>query len=183
MRAVAKQSHAQIRFVATPVDARQLSDELDGFRTLFTSFHHFPPKVARSILQDAVNRQQGIAVLEQTSRHPVALLMMLALPVIALLAVPFMRPFRLSRLFWTYLLPAIPLVLCVDGIVSCLRTYSATEMANLIGELHGPVYVWELGHVPSPLSPIGILYTIGYPAAHAGDVEAVATLPRVDAMK
>jgi hypothetical protein len=183
MRAAAKQSHDQIRFVATPVDATQLSDKLDGFRTLFTSFHHFPPKVARSILQDAVNRQQGIAVLEQTSRQSVALLVMLALPVLALLIAPFIRPLRLSRLFWTYLLPAIPLVLCIDGIVSCLRTYSATEMAELIGALHGPAYVWEIGHVPSPLSPIGILYTIGYPADHAGDVEEVATLPRVDAMK
>jgi hypothetical protein len=183
MRLAAKHSQGQIRYVETPVDATRLSNELDGFRTLFTSFHHFPPKIARSILQDAVHRQQGIAIFEQTSRHPLAFLVMLVLPLLALLAVPFIRPFRLSRLFWTYLLPAIPLVLCLDGMVSCLRTYSATEMAQLIAALPEHAYVWETGRVPSPLSPIGILYTIGTPVTRASDIDSDETLPRVDVMK
>jgi hypothetical protein len=169
MQVAAKQSRGQIRYVATPVDATQLDAELEGFRTLFTAFHHFPPKVARAILQDAVNRQQGIGIFEQTNRQPIAFLVMLLLPLIALLAVPFIRPFRGSRLFWTYLLPAIPLILCVDGIISCLRTYSAREMAELIVGLQGNSYTWDIGRVPSPFSPIGILYTIGYPAIHGSD--------------
>ncbi|MCC6453861.1 MAG: class I SAM-dependent methyltransferase [Caldilineaceae bacterium] len=183
MQAAVKQSHEQIRYIATPVDATHLDAELEGFRTLFTAFHHFPPTVARAILQDAVNRQQGIGIFEQTSRKPLSILVMLLLPLIALIVVPFVRPFRLSRLFWTYLLPAIPLVLCIDGIVSCLRTYSASEMAELIAGVQGNSYIWDIGRVRSPLSPIGILYTIGYPAALGGDTDAVGTWPRVEAMK
>jgi hypothetical protein len=163
MRAAAQVSQGQIHFVATSVDVTKLHGELEGFRTLFTAFHHFPPVVARAILQDAVDRGQGIAIFEQTRRSPLALLVMLFLPLISLLVVPFIRPFRLSRLFWTYLLPVIPLVLCIDGMISCLRTYSEAEMAALIAGLQGAAYTWEIGRVPSPLSPIGVFYTIGYP--------------------
>ena len=183
MRAAAQRSHGQIRFVETPVDATQLGPQLDGFRTLFTSFHHFPPHIARAILRDAVRQAQGIGIFEQTRRSPLALGVMLFLPLIALLVVPFIRPFRPSRLFWTYLLPAIPLVLCIDGIISCLRTYSEREMAEMIAEVDGVPYVWEIGSVPAPLSPIGILYTIGYPDLRAYDIGSVATAPRVEVMK
>jgi hypothetical protein len=155
----------RVRYLADPVDATQVPPALQGFRTLFTAFHHFPPGVAQAILQNAVDHRQGIGIFEQTRRHPLAFLIMLVLPVVALLTVPFMRPFRWSRLFWTYLIPAIPCVLCFDGIVSCLRTYSTDELQSLIAGLHAPAYVWKVGHLPSPLSPIGVTYAVGYPNA------------------
>ena len=50
---------AQIDFVATPVDATNVPEELQGLRTLFTAFHHFDPPTAQAILQDAVERRPG----------------------------------------------------------------------------------------------------------------------------
>jgi len=114
-------------------------------------------------LQSAVDEGQGIAVFEQTRRHPLALLMMLTLPFLAWLLTPFIRPWRPARLFWTYIIPAIPLVLCFDGIVSCLRTYSPDELLALAEGLHGAPYTWRAGRVRSPLSPIGVTYLIGVP--------------------
>lgn len=153
----------RIRWTETPVDATAVPADLSGFRTLFTAFHHFPPATARAILQDAVDQGQGIGIFEQTRRHPLALLIMLSLPLQALLLVPFIRPIRPARLFWTYIVPAIPLVLCLDGIVSCLRTYSEDELRQMCHSLHGEAYHWSIGRVPSPLSPIGVLYAIGTP--------------------
>ena len=57
-----KTSHTTIIFSVEPVDATCVSRDLKGFRTLFTSFHHFPPDGARAILQDAVEQQQGVGV-------------------------------------------------------------------------------------------------------------------------
>ena len=71
----------------------------------------------QAILQDAVTQKQGIAIFEQTHRHPLALLLMLVLPFIAWPATPFIRAFRWRRLLFTYLLPIIPAVLCFDGLV------------------------------------------------------------------
>lgn len=158
----------QLHFIVTPVDATQLPADLTGFRTLFTAFHHFSPQHAQAILQDAVNANQGIAIFEQTARTPVALLTMFLLPFLGLLAAPFIWPWRRAHFFWTFIIPAIPLVLWFDGMISCLRTYSASELAMLIDKLDpapsGVVYIWQIGKVRSPLSPIGVSYVIGYPA-------------------
>jgi hypothetical protein len=162
-QAAARDSGGRIQGYPAPVDATQPPPEHSGFRTLFTAFHHFPPAAARAVLQDAIHHNRGIGVFEQTRRSPLALAMMLLLPLIALLAAPLFRPWRVERFFWTYLIPAIPLVLCVDGLVSCLRTYSIEEMAALVAELEGPLYDWEIGWLPSPYSPIGVSYAIGAP--------------------
>jgi hypothetical protein len=156
-------SPAHLIFVPFPVDATRVSPSLPGFRTLFTAFHHFAPGTAQAILQSAVDERQGIAIFEQTRRHPLALLVMLVLPLLALLLTPFIRPWRADRFFWTYVIPAIPFVLCCDGIVSCLRTYEPAELLALTSHLHGPVYTWQAGRVRSPLSPVGVTYLIGVP--------------------
>src|ERR1043166_1308225 len=52
------------------VDARAVPPELDGFRTIFTAFHHFRPAEARAILADAVARKQGIGIFEIARRAP-----------------------------------------------------------------------------------------------------------------
>ena len=74
--------------------------------------------------------------------------MMLVLPWLAVLAAPFVRPFRLERLFWTWVIPVVPFVLMFDGIVSCLRTYSPAELAQLTAEVQTPAgglpYHWRL---------------------------------------
>ncbi len=148
-----------------PVDATRVPPSLQGFRTMFTAFHHFEPAVARTILQDAVSQRQGIAIFEQTRRHPLALPVLLAIPLIAWLATPLVRPWRWWRCLWTYLIPVIPTVLCFDGLVSCLRTYSIAEMRAMVATLDAPDYVWDIGRVPCPLSPLGITYLIGYAAS------------------
>lgn len=154
-----------ITFAPSPVDATQVPASLVGFRTLFTAFHHFQPEAARAILHDAVRHRQGIGIFEQTRRHPLALLVMLTLPLLVWLATPFIRPFRWSRLFFTYVIPVIPAVILFDGVVSCLRTYSPAELRTFVAGLDGPAYVWEIGQVSSPLSPIGVIYLIGYPVS------------------
>ena len=158
-------SATQIVFVPFPVDATRVSPALPGFRTLFTAFHHFDPHTAQAILQSAVDQGQGIGIFEQTRRSPLGLLVMLVLPLLAWLFTPFLRPFHWSRFFWTYIIPAIPAVLLLDGLVSCLRTYEPHELRAMVEQLHGCSYHWEIGRAGSPLSPLGITYLVGWPGS------------------
>ena len=151
-------------FSAEPVSALDVPKELTGLRTLFSSFHHFPPAQAASILHDAVNKRQGIAIAESTQRHPLLIAYMLLTPWIVLLTSPFQAPFRWSRLFWTYLVPAIPLAVMFDGIVSCLRTYTPTEMMSLVKTVPGhETYDWQTGIDRHKGLPVGVTYLIGVP--------------------
>jgi len=146
-----------------PVDATAVPARLTGFRTIFTGLHHFPPELARAILADAVAQRRGIGVFEFTQRSWLSLLSMCLTPFFAMLATPLITPFRWSRLFWTYVVPVVPLAIMFDGMVSCLRTYTPDEMRALVAGLDDEGYYWEIGKqtVPGALGPI--TYLIGTP--------------------
>lgn len=159
------QAREHLTYSTEPVDAKHVPKDVTGFRTLFTAFHHFRPDDARAILQDAVNSGEGIAVFEATKRSLVPCLAMLLTPIVVLLVTPFIRPFRWSRLFWTYLVPLVTVLTPFDGIVSCLRTYTVDELRTMTDELTGPAYHWEIGEEPVSGAPASITYLIGYPEA------------------
>jgi hypothetical protein len=158
-------SENKISFRADPIDATQIPIELKGFRTLFTSFHHFPPKDARAILQNVVDTQQGIGIFEIARRNPVTIFLTFLVPVVPLITTPFIRPFRWSSLIWIYLIPIVPFVLLFDGIVSCIRAYSPKELAELTEGLSANAYDWKMGEEKGSLLPVPITYLIGYPIA------------------
>jgi hypothetical protein len=148
----------------TPVSADAVPATLGGFRTMFSAFHHFAPDDARRVLADAAARGAGIAVFEATRRDARAILLTCLTPLLVLLATPFIRPFKWSRLFWTYVVPAIPLAVLFDGIVSCLRTYTPDELRALAAQTVGAErYHWEAGETGD--GPIPVTYLLGVPRA------------------
>jgi hypothetical protein len=162
--------HQSIRYHPEPVDVTKVPDELAGFRTIFSAFHHFRPEQAGAILADAVRKGQGIAVFEGTHHSALAMLLMLLVPLMLLLTTPFIRPFRWSRLFWTYLIPVVPATSLFDGLVSCLRTYSVHELRELTAGLGRTDYQWDIGEVKGTGGPIPITYLIGLPAKSTNGV-------------
>ena len=155
-------SQGLINFVVESVDAQQVPPYLKGFRTIFSSFHHFSPDEALAILQNAVDQHEGIAIFEAVQRHPWVILLACLNPFIVLLLTPFIRPFRWSRLFWTYVIPAVPFVVLFDGIISFLRSYAVTELQELSRKLSGSKFYWDTGTARGGLLPV--TYLIGYPA-------------------
>jgi hypothetical protein len=142
-----------------PVDAAHVPESLSGFRTIFSSFHHFPDNIARDVLGDAVRCGQGFAMTEVTSRTLRAFATILLMPIFALILTPRMRPFRWSRLLLTYLLPLIPFVVLWDGLVSCFRTRTPQELLALTNTF--PQYEWTAGYASGRwLAPV---YLIGRP--------------------
>lgn len=152
---------AGFAFHPSPVDARAVPEQLDGFRTIFTAFHHFRPAEARAILADAVRRRQGIGVFEIARRAPREVAVIALTWLGALLAAPFVRPWRWSRMLWTYVPPVLPLVGTFDGVISCLRTYTKAELRELVHGLDG--YDWEIGDFRGGWSPLRGTYLIGVP--------------------
>jgi hypothetical protein len=158
-------SKNRIAFYPDSVDTMKVPVELQGFRTMFTSFHHFPPEEARAVLQNAVDAGQSIGIFEITRRAPSTISLMFPWALMPFVFTPLIRPFRWSRLVWTYVVPIIPLVLLFDGVVSCLRTYRPQELREMIKELVGIEYQWEVGEHSKAAGRPSIIYLIGYPLA------------------
>jgi hypothetical protein len=86
------------------------------------------------------------------------LAMPLQLPAILLLT-PWVRPFRWSRLVFTYALPLIPLLVLVDGTVSMLRLYLEDELRELVASIPGHEgFAWDIGSTPIPGAPVGLTH-------------------------
>lgn len=147
-------------FVKTKVDARNVPKELKGLRTQFLSLHHFKSKDAQQILQNAVDSKSAIAIFEAQERSIPSVLAMFFSPITLLLTTPFIRPFKIGRLIFTYLIPIVPLFVWWDGMVSSLRTYSVKEMEELVKNVvNNESFNWKIGKVKS--GPGVILYLIG----------------------
>jgi hypothetical protein len=154
-----------------PVDVLDTPRDLAGFRTMFTAFHHFTPEEARAILRDAAERRQGIAIFEIPKPSVRTALAVFLVPFAYLGLVPFLRPFRWSRLLWAYLLPVIPFVLWFDGMVSCMRAYTPRELKELAEGLPDG-YRWEAGEkTGSGFMPATVTYLIGCPVARERSAE------------
>jgi hypothetical protein len=152
-----------VRYETESIDATDVPERLTGFRTVLTAFHHFRPADARAILASAVRDRQGIAICEAASRTPGAMGMILGVPLAVWLLTPVIRPFRWSRLFWTYVVPVVPAAMMFDGIVSCLRIYTPDEMKAMAVEAGGEAFDWESGIDYPRWSAIPIPYLIGIP--------------------
>jgi hypothetical protein len=143
----------------TPVDATDVPADLTGVRTMFNAFHHFPPDLAGAILADAVRQRRAIVVVEAINRRALGLAgLPLQIPAMVMLT-PFVRPFRWSRLLFTYLVPLIPLLVLFDGTISMLRIYHPDELRALVAGVPGQEsYTWDIGEAAG-LGPIHLVGT------------------------
>ncbi len=149
--------------VETPVDATDVVSGLEGLRTLFTAFHHFPPREAERVLADAVRKGEGIAIFEYTERNLwLWTVPSLLIPLLVAVSTPFIRPFSWRRLLWTYVVPVVPLVAMWDGLVSNFRSYTPEELLDLASGAGGSGHRWQSGRVRS-LGLSRVTYLIGWP--------------------
>jgi hypothetical protein len=62
---------------------------------------------------------------------------------------------------FTYLIPIIPILVCWDGIVSVLRTYTLKELNQMIRELNNyEDYIWKIDKIKS--GPSMVTYLLAY---------------------
>ena len=158
---IAAASNGRIDFERESVDARNVPARLDGLRTIFNGFHHLPPADARAVLHAAAAARQPIAIFELSERS-VRTLPVLLTPLMVWISTPFMRPFTWRRLFWTYVLPMVPLTCLWDGIVSQLRAYTVPELREM-SQGSAPMR-WEIGQVPIAKGRGRLTYLLGFPA-------------------
>lgn len=144
-------------YLADPVDAMTGGGSLDGMRTMSGALHHFSPFAVRAIVANIVAKRQPLAFFDVAASPavrgtPIVLapalmaLNMAILFITALALVPFVRPFRLSRLLLSYLPPLIPFVVAWDGTVSALRAYTPEELLAIARTVPGGgTYDWKAG--------------------------------------
>lgn len=150
-----------ITYHQKPVDATMVPKELQGVRLMCNCFHHFSPKSAKKIIADAAQSGSSIAIIEMVNRSPFGFLGVFVGLLVSLVITPFIKPFRLSRFFLTYLFPIVPFVVLWDGLVSCLRVYSVKELTELTSDLQN--YQFDIGTISIGPKGAYVTYLLGFP--------------------
>ncbi|WP_149303950.1 hypothetical protein [Pareuzebyella sediminis] len=143
----------KISYSESPVNAKDLKNAPDGLLTMINSFHHMRPKEAREILASATERGQSILIYEMVENKMPLFLWWLLLPlsltiliIMVFFMTPFVKPLTWRQIFFTYLLPVIPICYAWDGQASMPRIYALKDIDLLLEGLPTDKYVWEQGY-------------------------------------
>lgn len=162
-RILKERTAGQIDFANYSVDAANVPNDLKGFRVMFSAIHHFHPEQVKNILQNAVDSNAPIGIFDGYEKNMLAILLVILFhPIALLLFTPFFKPFSFSRLFFTYIIPFIPIYTVWDGCVSILRMYKFQELLKIANQTKANNYQWKAGKVKNKYG-IHSTYLIGYP--------------------
>ncbi|MEO6902396.1 MAG: class I SAM-dependent methyltransferase [Bacteroidia bacterium] len=160
---IKERAAGQIDFINYSVDAANVPKHLKGFRVMFSAIHHFQPEQVKNILQNAIDNNAPIGIFDGYEKNVLAFLSVIIFhPIAFLLFTPFFKPFSFSRLFFTYIIPLIPIYTVWDGCVSILRMYKSEELLRIANKTNANHYVWKAGKMKNNYG-IHSTYLIGYP--------------------
>lgn len=140
---------SNIDFISTPVNALNYDFKPNELLTLYTAFHHFDDLSAKELIRNAIRNRSFICINEFVQRDLKSLLLVLPSPLGMLFLMPFVTPFSFKRLFFTYLIPAIPFVTLWDIIVTVMRIRTEKELRSMVSEFKE--YEWHYIERPSKL--------------------------------
>lgn len=133
----------RVGFFDSPVAFSALPEQFRAL-TIFSAFHHLPPKAASSLLAEVVAHRDGICIVEFTRRTWLDLASMIPAFFLNLLA-PLTTPrFRLGKLL---LSPVTAAMVSFDGLVSALRSYSADEILAMLPPGTDGIFLVESGEI------------------------------------
>jgi hypothetical protein len=156
-------TNGEIEFDTRSIDAANVPADLKGIRTMFSAIHHFKPEQVRSILQNAADNNAPIAIFDGGDKSIFAIIGILIIhPIAFLLFTPFFKPFKFSRLLFTYIIPLIPLYTIWDGCVSIMRLYRPKELLKIADGVSPKTYRWAAGRTKSRFG-LHASYLIGTP--------------------
>lgn len=157
------QSENNISYQTIPVDATTIAGSKAGLRTMVGSFHHMKPEDARKILESAQKAGQPVCIFEIIYNSLPAGFWWVAFPFIFVMAffiTPMVRPITWQQVFFTYVIPIIPICFAWDGAVSSARMYTVADLDELLNDIESKDYRWETHTVGGKLKQ---LYLLGMP--------------------
>jgi hypothetical protein len=145
------------------IDLEDFRADRPGVYAIINGFHRLSAPQAQAVLAAIVRERRVIAIVEGNNNGWwQAVGMLVFSPLTAILSAPFVRPFRLSRLLFTYLIPLLPLLIAFDGAAALFKLYGPRDLDELMERAGASGYVWNSGKADNGRGG-KIIYGIGYP--------------------
>lgn len=126
-------STAAVSYNFQSVDVMQLQPEPQTCYTMFNAFHHFNRQQQQDIMQNMVTAKVPflfVEILEPGILNVIKIFFTTIL--VQLFGAPFIKPFSVTRLFFTYIIPVNLFTITYDGVISVLKSKSKQEYTALV---------------------------------------------------
>lgn len=117
-----------------------------GMYLFVNSFHQLSTISAKKTLAEIAKSRNPVVVVEGNNDSLWQLVgMTIFLPVTVILSAPFVKPFRWSRILFTYIIPVLPVIMVIDGCIGLLKLYNPKDLNELTSSIKVPDYKWTTG--------------------------------------
>ncbi|RKE92277.1 hypothetical protein [Ichthyenterobacterium magnum] len=141
---------------------KKFNTEKNGLYTCINSFHQLNQEEAKQVLTQIAISQNPVVILEGNNDSLWQIVgMTFFVPLSVLIMSPFVKPFRWSRILFTYLIPILPFVIMIDGCIALLKLYNPKDLEELTSDIIIGNYKWEFGKKDNGRGG-KIMYLIGH---------------------
>ncbi len=126
-------------------DVLEMEFKPGTYYTMFNAFHHFTDEEKLKIVQKIQTSGSAAFIVEILEPTVFCLLKIFFTTTIGtLLLTPFIQPFSLRRLFFTYIIPINLITISFDGIVSVLKSRSVKQYQNIFANNGNAIKIFRL---------------------------------------
>ncbi len=147
----------RIEYLNESIDVLELNFKKENCYTMYNAFHHFNSREQVEIAKHVIDNESELIIaeiLEPTILNYIKIFFATTLGI--LLLSPFIKPFSLKRLFFSYLLPINILTICYDGLVSVSKSKTVGEYQDIFSTLGNKVKIIKYKNLWSPVILIHI---------------------------
>lgn len=144
------------------VDLNNIHTSHKGLYVSVNAFHQLKPNEAKNLLTNIAKSGNPVAIVEGNNDSLWQVVGMLVfVPLTVLLTAPLVKPFRFSRIIFTYLIPILPLVTLIDGFLALFKLYPPSDLDELTASIDVKNYKWRSGKMDNGRGG-KIIYLLGW---------------------
>lgn len=145
---IKERNPGRIDFVPYPVDMGEADGIFQGRAvTVITTFHELDQRNAQNLIDNLLRWSQGFLILEPFNKSARQLPRLALLFLYFWLAPFYIRPWRFSSFFFTWIWPVLPFFHWHDGVVSLLRSYQKSDFLQMLQNGSAAGWEWEVAHL------------------------------------
>ena len=121
-------------------------DQKNVVFALINSLHKLNPDQVKDLFEKVAKSGNSIVAVEGNNDNWwQAIGMTIFVPLTVLMTGFFVKPFRWTRILFTYLIPILLVVIPIDGILALFKLYSPKDLEKITSGLENKAYKWESG--------------------------------------
>jgi hypothetical protein len=136
----------QVTYIKTSTDALALVPQPGVCYSMYNAFHHFSSGEQQALIRKMAANSNAFLFAEILQPGILTMIRIIfAATILQLFTAPFIKPFSLKRLFFTYVLPVNLLTVLYDGIISVSKSRSFKYYCRLLEDISDNNFAVSVG--------------------------------------